>query len=526
MKTQIYILLVFAILSSNVFSQYILDYSNDYSPSNRYFKFSIVDVSGNTYVTTQSHNYQDSANIVTMKFSPAGLRLWISIYDGPGHSVDRPIGITGDASGNLYVFSTIRYTDSSYISIMKYNSATGAMISLTALPGTGRFDFSEAVFDNKYIYATGRIYRPSNSAMAMIRTKYDGSYTRIRTFDALYGSGHSIALDKSKNIYVSGHLWNAGGYYDCQMLKYDSSCTQRWILNMGKYNPDGGRFSKVLVDALDCAVVTYQMDKDRYHDLIVTKKFTSAVIPVMSWERNYSVTDDNFGPYNFDGYKDFTIDNSRNIIVAGSTGDTSLLVKYNASGTMLWTKKDVVNAYEFKCITTDNTRNIYVAGDFRSRGTAAKYNGTSSALIWRGEITYPSGIFLGDKISLDVSSRIHVLGARYYGVLPYRQITILSYSPIAPRIAVTEKSSFSLGNNFPNPFNPVTSIRFSIPVYGSAVLRVYDNIGREVAVLVNGNLEPGEHEVTFDASGLSSGIYFYKLESGKYSEIRKMVLVK
>ncbi len=201
-------------------------------------------------------------------------------------------------------------------------------------------------------------------------------------------------------------------------------------------------------------------------------------------------------------------------------------VKYNASGAMLWIKKDVVNAYEFKCITTDNTRNVYVAGDFRSRGTVAKYNGTSSALIWRGDITYPSGIFLGDKISLDVSSRIHVLGARYYGVIPYRQITILSYSPTAPRLAEIERSSFSLGNNYPNPFNPVTSIRFSIPVFGSAVLRVYDNIGREVATLVNGNLEPGEHEVTFDAANFPSGVYFYKLQSGAYSEIKKMVLVK
>ena len=57
-------------------------------------------------------------------------------------------------------------------------------------------------------------------------------------------------------------------------------------------------------------------------------------------------------------------------------------------------------------------------------------------------------------------------------------------------------------------------------------MKVYDNIGREVALLVNGNMEAGEHVVSFDASNFASGVYFYKLESGAYSEIKKMILIK
>ncbi len=92
--------------------------------------------------------------------------------------------------------------------------------------------------------------------------------------------------------------------------------------------------------------------------------------------------------------------------------------------------------------------------------------------------------------------------------------------------------NFSLYQNYPNPFNPVTKIRFSIPAGGnmsrpvSSVLTVYDALGKEVQVLVNEQLMPGSYEADFDGSRLSSGIYFYKLTSSVFSEMKKMVLVK
>ncbi|HJY63034.1 MAG TPA: T9SS type A sorting domain-containing protein, partial [Ignavibacteria bacterium] len=85
---------------------------------------------------------------------------------------------------------------------------------------------------------------------------------------------------------------------------------------------------------------------------------------------------------------------------------------------------------------------------------------------------------------------------------------------------------FSLGQNYPNPFNPTTKIDFAIPKSEHASLRVYDILGREVKVLVNEFLSPGEYEVDFDAKGLSSGMYYYSLRSGDYVSVKKMVLVK
>ncbi len=85
---------------------------------------------------------------------------------------------------------------------------------------------------------------------------------------------------------------------------------------------------------------------------------------------------------------------------------------------------------------------------------------------------------------------------------------------------------FNLAQNYPNPFNPTTKIRFSLPHTEKSSLIIYDVLGREVSVLINREMGAGEYEVTFDGSFLPSGIYFYRLISGSYSQIRKMLLVK
>jgi len=97
-------------------------------------------------------------------------------------------------------------------------------------------------------------------------------------------------------------------------------------------------------------------------------------------------------------------------------------------------------------------------------------------------------------------------------------------------IGITNISSvakeFSLSQNYPNPFNPNTKINFSIPKGDYVSLRVFDMLGREVAVLVNGQLTAGEYQADFSAKGLSSGMYYYSLRSGDYVDVKKMVLVK
>ena len=85
---------------------------------------------------------------------------------------------------------------------------------------------------------------------------------------------------------------------------------------------------------------------------------------------------------------------------------------------------------------------------------------------------------------------------------------------------------YKLYQNYPNPFNPGTSISFSIPQAGQTKISVYDMLGREVAVLVNDYFEPGIHTTLFDGRGLSSGVYFYRIESGSFAQAKRMILLK
>lgn len=90
-------------------------------------------------------------------------------------------------------------------------------------------------------------------------------------------------------------------------------------------------------------------------------------------------------------------------------------------------------------------------------------------------------------------------------------------------------SEFMLAQNYPNPFNPSTKIAFSIPVgtgHAPSLLKVYDVLGREVATLVNEVKAPGHYEVTWDAEGLASGVYFYKLQADNFAQTKKLLLLR
>ena len=104
---------------------------------------------------------------------------------------------------------------------------------------------------------------------------------------------------------------------------------------------------------------------------------------------------------------------------------------------------------------------------------------------------------------------------------------IIAVNPVSGIIRTGETAnSFSLAQNFPNPFNPVTKINYSIPKSSEVSLTVYDILGQKVASLVREKQDAGTYSVDFDASSLSSGIYYYKIEAGDFTSIKKMTLVK
>jgi hypothetical protein len=91
---------------------------------------------------------------------------------------------------------------------------------------------------------------------------------------------------------------------------------------------------------------------------------------------------------------------------------------------------------------------------------------------------------------------------------------------------LSEVFTYSLSENYPNPFNPSTIIRYSVADAANVRLVIFDILGKEIKVLVNEKKEPGNYEVYFDAGNLASGIYFYTMTTKAFTSTRKMMLVK
>jgi hypothetical protein len=103
---------------------------------------------------------------------------------------------------------------------------------------------------------------------------------------------------------------------------------------------------------------------------------------------------------------------------------------------------------------------------------------------------------------------------------------LLSSLVFAQESDISTPNDFSLEQNFPNPFNPTTVIRWQLPVTSEVSFKVYNILGNEVAAIINKELPAGNYEVEYDASNLPSGIYFYTLTANDFSETKKMTLVK
>jgi len=93
-------------------------------------------------------------------------------------------------------------------------------------------------------------------------------------------------------------------------------------------------------------------------------------------------------------------------------------------------------------------------------------------------------------------------------------------------VSVGLPTEFSLSQNYPNPFNPSTTINFALPKTSNVKLTIYNALGKEVATLVNGTMEAGNHSTVWNASNNASGMYFFKLEAGNFTSTKKMMLIK
>ena len=146
--------------------------------------------------------------------------------------------------------------------------------------------------------------------------------------------------------------------------------------------------------------------------------------------------------------------------------------------------------------------------------------------VW---IISPSGVYL-DKISMETPSNCNwgdadrktlyiTAGNSLYRIRLATTTGVRDHGSLQPR-------SFNLYANYPNPFNPATTINYQLAMNSMVTLNVYDPFGREVAMLVNEERPAGTYSVQWNAVGFSSGTYFYRLRAGNLDETRKMILLR
>ncbi len=169
-----------------------------------------------------------------------------------------------------------------------------------------------------------------------------------------------------------------------------------------------------------------------------------------------------------------------------------------------------------------NNSNLRVAYSSNER---ALWTGAPQTTAHITALTSPPTMIVANQLttpfSISETSVAYVALARMSGTT---ENTLVGSSSIEKQEGLP--SLFTLSQNYPNPFNPTTLIKFSIPQDGFTSLKVFNSIGQEVTVLVNQDLKAGNYTFSFSANELSSGIYFYKLQSNNFTSTKKMLLVK
>jgi hypothetical protein len=148
-----------------------------------------------------------------------------------------------------------------------------------------------------------------------------------------------------------------------------------------------------------------------------------------------------------------------------------------------------------------------------------------------------NGIILGTATGTGSPVSVHVIGGQSepdsmnvvvtkQNYFRYHAKVRVNGTPVGIEPVAGIPQNFSLSQNYPNPFNPVTKIKFAVANISDVKLVVYDVLGRQVQELLNSRMNPGYYEFNFTASELPSGVYFYRLTAGEFTDVKKMTLIK
>lgn len=507
-----------------------------------------IDNSGYLYVTGASVGSNDFPDIVTIKYNiNSGAVVWTSRFDCTSlPDVPKAIAVDNN-SGAVYVTGYSYWAqpyNRDFITI-KYNPVTGDTV------WTRRFNGPVTGGDESYVMgvdASGNVFVSGNSDQGgtltadIVTIKYTPSgAATIKTLSLPYfQKPNALKIDASGNVYIAGITRTNGNNMpneDYITIKYDNNLSFQWSK---VYNGTGNTRDNATALAVDGSgnvyVTGFSYWTGQGYNYVTIK---------------YAPNGDSLNGISYDGQlhsSDYAtaigIDNSSNIYVTGysvQAESPSMIydyatLKYNSSLNQQWVQRynGTGNSDDkASAIAVDNIGNAYVTGF--STGSEQNYDyltikySTSGAMDTtlrqngNGNMNdYATDIVLGPNYSIFVTGAANFSGSGLdYYTLRYSLVPFLG-TPVPNRVP----ENFALAQNFPNPFNPATTIKFDIAKTSLVNLTVFDISGKEIEVLANRTMNPGSYSLNWDANKFSSGIYFYRLTAGDFVQTKKMMLIK
>jgi len=529
MKQVLFLSICIFTLSQILFSQYNTAWVRTLDGPVQYWDEAsaiAVDDSGNVFVTGKDITGVGSiCDYMTAKYNLSGELQWVKILDIFPH--DAPACIAIDNAGNVIVsgYGNVGYTT------IKYSSAGDSLWAAVFYAGNPGGN-AITVDDSNNIYLAGT----DNYQSVAVKYNADGVVQWSKHYSGPENNRawtKCINIDDAGYIYVAGRTELLSGNSGFLLMKYDSSGDTIWTRTYGDTLYDCV-INAITTDASCNIYLTGYSRVTLYITYFITIKYDSG--GNLQWAKTMSPTGSSFGQ----GFA-VSVDKASNVYVAGNcnrSGSFSDFVttKYNSNGDSVWAKfyNGTANNNDYLYdMVMDSLSNIYITG-----GTYEFIGGWNCVTIMYDSSGLQKAIqkFDGNAngedegfaVALDKWNNVYVAG-RTTDSVHYFDYLIIKYGENLVNVKESPSPSpveYKLHQNYPNPFNPTTTIKFDLPKASFVSLKVYNVLGQEVATLVNEKRETGSYEVKFNASTLSSGIYFYRLCAETYAETKKLILVK
>jgi len=498
----------------------------------------VTDQNGNVYVTGVFQGVVDfdpSFNVANLTTFNGGGNVFVAKYDSSGN-YKWALNLSGqcngegnslaiDLNGNIYVTGYFN--------------------------GTADFDPSSGVMNLSAENLAG-----DSGDVFVVKYDSNGSFKwAFKIGSSNYEYGYKIKTDDSANVYVIGEFMasidfnplpessflTSKGNFDIFVSKYDNYGLYQWALNIGGKNSDYG--NGIAIDSDENVFVTGffsgSIDFDQNNTLmsnglkdIFISKYNSSGKYVWAF---------NIGSSGNDQGNDISLDNNNYLNAVGNFSGTvdfdpseSALNLFSNSLLNIFVAKYgssllPVEMVNFDCSvsgsnillkwqTQSEQNNAGFEIQKKSKGQPESQWQPIGFIEGKGTTTESQTYSFSSSVPSPLSPTVYRLKQiDLDGTFTYSKT--LEFKPEAPL-------TFSLSQNYPNPFNPSTSISFVLPVTSSIELNVYNVLGEKVSTVINKTLPAGTHQVQFDASGFTSGIYFYQLKAGNYRQTKKMIVMK